>query len=754
MKIDRSFTLALTILFLSSCGGGGGSSGTNTNNTNQITVSSAVSVSSSSTSSASSIVPTIVNTIAPGEQSFTLDEDSVFNSEIKTNFDYVGGSIERDQFIVEGNTLKGGVITIVTPEEASDPKLYLRYTPAEDFNGDDEVTIYLTRFLNGLPTQKQAVKLNFHINPVADENLKLKINNEKVFTIGDQIRLSLPYYPDTNIKIPSDVVFKLSIGDIPVEYSIDSEDIAFTIPPEVSAGVKTLNVNFDYQNVHQHLTHKIAFKIDYGDIEYWLGDKSRPGTTYVVIAEKSVDQKQYLDWVQREFTKLLNEPLVSQYGDYWNLVVIKQPAPENYASVINASVSAILISDLKESGVAFIKKFVPNYDGVIVNTSLHGRATGGYLMTLNLDQIRTILHEFGHTHAKLADEYEDAGFNSNPIYVEGSNPNVTNFNSYDLIPWKHWILDPHKMPGVDGGADKNGVGAFLGAFYTSIKYYRPMYNSIMRDSNSRNAPFGPIYSEAWVLATYERMGILGSVTSAKNANLRTFNVAKNWNKNLTRIDWFIDDVKQDVWANQSTIIVDESKLTTNNYSIKAELTDLSGYIKNPHAYPAFKLFNRTDINYGSANAFDSVKDVPNENFQKQWKFEKSSASSLFKLQKQAGQSDEQVFVNGNDWVSHKVTIENSVHQLISSSRYDLQDTLRAVTVHSELRADVIDSSGRHLYSVGIDNPYRYYHDATGLMVLKGSGNYTIKHPYIKSSYQIVIVDMRTNQRVTTLDIPQ
>ena len=178
-------------------------------------------------------------------------------------------------------------------------------------------------------------------------------------------------------------------------------------------------------------------------------------------------------------------------------------------------------------------------------------------------------------------------------------------------------MDKTNIPGVNSGADPKGEGAFLGALYTDDKFYRPMLLSIMSDPS---APMGPIYTEAWVLATYERMGILGSVINTKNSNLRPLNVAKSWNKNLTSIDWFLNDIKQDEWTNQSTIVVDENKIAINSYSIKAELTDLSGYIKNPHAYSAFKLFNHPDINLGRTNSFDSLKDLPNENFQKQWVF--------------------------------------------------------------------------------------------------------------------------------------
>ncbi|RZK12214.1 MAG: hypothetical protein EOO43_18800, partial [Flavobacterium sp.] len=446
--------------------------------------------------------------------------------------------------------------------------------------------VYLTKSNIDGTVSKQKISIIFHVKPVADENLKFDMTNKKVFVAGDSVQLNFPYDPDTHVSVPANSNFKLSIDDIPVSYSVNVDGLNFTMPVHHLAGAKKLNIQFDNQGKTVSLTRSLLSKIDYGDIEYWMGDKGRPGATYVVITEQRVDRQEYLDWINSQFTNFLNTPIVAQYSNYWNLVVIKKPAPENYAYVDNEEVSAILFGDLKESGYAFVKSFVPNYDGIILNTNLNGRATGGYLMVVNFPHINILLHEFGHLHAKLGDEYADTSYPRDPIYMEGLNPNVSNFNDYESIPWKHWILDKTNIPGVNAGADQMGVGAFLGANYKANQFYRPMLSTIM--GFDIFAPFGPIYTEAWALGTYERLGILGSITSTKTANLRTFTVAKEWDRNLTKVEWFLNGSKQDGWTNQSEIIVDENKIAENIYSIKAELTDLSSYIKNPHAYSAFK----------------------------------------------------------------------------------------------------------------------------------------------------------------------
>lgn len=749
LRYSGIFLIIFSALLIS-CGGGGGDSKPGTSPSITIPSSSPV---SSFNSSSSSSKPAVSAVIAPDNQVFTLDEDNALDGEIKLNVGYVNASSENESVGSVIHTRNGGIVRL-SSGDISLPKALFNYKPADDFNGEDDCDVYLTKTSEYGAVQRQKIKIVFHVKSVVDENLKFDITNKKVFVEGDSVQLSLPYQPDTRVSVSADLDFKLSIDGVPVSHSVNANGLNFIMPEHHLAGAKTLNVGFEYQGKSIALTRNLLSKIDYGDVEYWMGDKGRPGATYVVITEPRVDLQKHLDWINTQFTNFLNTPIVAQYNNYWNLVVIKKPAPENYAYVENENVSAILFGDLKESGYAFVKGFVPNYDGIILNTNLEGRATGGYLMVVNSPHINILLHEFGHLHAKLGDEYADTSYPRAAIYMEGLNPNITNFNDYESIPWKHWILDKTNIPGVNAGAGQMGVGAFLGANYKDNQFYRPMFSTIM--GTDIFAPMGPIYLEAWALGSYERVGILGSITTTKNASSRTLNVTKEWNKNLTRLDWFLNGSKQDAWTNQSIIVVDENTITENSYSITAELTDLSGYIKDPHAYSGFKWFNH-DIPFeslGRIDSLDSLKNVMNENFQKQWTFDKTITTPNFKLQKSANQSDLQTATANNDWVSHDIVIENGVHQLVSSACYELQDTLLEPTPRSDFRADVVDAQGSPMYVIGIDNPYRHYHDAGRLVLLKEQGRYKIKHPHINGSYQIIIIDQRTHQRVAVLNFAQ
>ena len=725
-------SLALILVSISSCGGGSG-----------------LSNASSNSSESPPVVPAPIIVIAPNNQLFTTDEDQVLKANLKVYFNSVSasaGDTDAAYSRVVVHTLKGGVVELDLNNASENTPIDFNYRPVEDFNGDDEAVVYLHVYdYEQRTTHRQTIKIKFNVRPVVDEKFKFAIKNKKVFVAGDRVDLGFPYHPDTLDVVPVNQNFIVSLDGNSLDYSIGNDGLTFVMPPYVTAGVKKINIEFEHQGRRLSVAQALMSKIDYGDVEYWMGDKSRRGLTYVVMAEKSVDREKYLNWINTEFTLLLAEPIVAEYSDYWNLVVIKQPATENYASVSIKPESRILVGDLGDSGEAFVKKFVPNYDWVLLNTSLSGRETGGYPMILNFSSVRVILHELGHTHAKLGDEYGDKSVYEDLSYIEGLYPNVTNHKDYDLIPWKHWIIDKEKIPGVHTDANLNEVGVFLGAYYALDKFYRPMLNSLMR---AQAEPLGPVNSEAWVLATYERMGILESVSNTKEAKLRKFTISKNWNKKLTKVDWFVNDIKQEAWTNFSSITVDEAQLSMGRYSVKAELTDLLGYIKDPHAYPAFKGFDLSNP------ASQIPREKMNETFQKIWTFEKSAAAANLKLQKQEAASNAQDVANSYDWVSHNLFIQHGVHRLTTTSYYHLQDALIPVTARSEFSADVINADGQVIYSIGIDNPYQYYHDSTGMVMLRESGNYKIKHPHIEGPYKIKIFNQRTNQVVLTLNFPQ
>lgn len=105
----------------------------------------------------------------------------------------------------------------------------------------------------------------------------------------------------------------------------------------------------------------------------------------------------------------------------------------------------------------------------------------------------TVAHEFGHSFAKLADEYYDqsvsdtteaynlAGNHSNSAFTRfGWYKNIDLTSDPGSIRWARFLNDERYA--------EDGVGVFEGGFKSSTGVWRPSYNSIMRYGTEFNAP--------------------------------------------------------------------------------------------------------------------------------------------------------------------------------------------------------------------------------------------------------------------------
>lgn len=104
------------------------------------------------------------------------------------------------------------------------------------------------------------------------------------------------------------------------------------------------------------------------------------------------------------------------------------------------------------------------------------------------EYIKTVVHEFGHTFAKLADEYiskpgysvDDWRFSMQSVMDNyGFYKNIDFTNNLSTIKWSTFINDARYS--------SENLGAYEGATFDS-GVWRPDYNSIMRDGDSFNAP--------------------------------------------------------------------------------------------------------------------------------------------------------------------------------------------------------------------------------------------------------------------------
>jgi formylglycine-generating enzyme required for sulfatase activity len=140
----------------------------------------------------------------------------------------------------------------------------------------------------------------------------------------------------------------------------------------------------------------------------------------------------------------------------------------------------------------------------LANSTRYGGAgyPGSYLATLagdNSSSVELALHEFGHSFANLADEYD---YDDGSTYTgpEPTIPNVSIYTAQEQLnlqtKWYRWL-------------NESNVDTYEGAYYEQYGIYRPTYNSKMR---SLNQPFEQINVERFIIEIYKIVSPIDDAT--------------------------------------------------------------------------------------------------------------------------------------------------------------------------------------------------------------------------------------------------
>jgi hypothetical protein len=151
----------------------------------------------------------------------------------------------------------------------------------------------------------------------------------------------------------------------------------------------------------------------------------------------------------------------------------------------------------------------------IVNCPRRGGATlismtVGYASRNSSDFPEIMIHEAGHTIARLIDEYTgdlpDINFAENwslPNFLPWANVDT----NLKRPKWWRWLTPGVEMPTPNTHANDDVIGAFQGAVYTGKGVYRPQRRCMMRRHSD---PFCAICTEQWIRAVYKRSPIADS----------------------------------------------------------------------------------------------------------------------------------------------------------------------------------------------------------------------------------------------------
>lgn len=318
----------------------------------------------------------------------------------------------------------------------------------------------------------------------------------------------------------------------------------------------------------------------------YIGDNNGQGVDLVVVAEGY--QQQELEQFYQDASAFIDaafeiHPLAVHLAG-WNIHFLALPSNESGAD--GGDFKAQQVDTLFDAGfycggterllcvdqqkvMQTVVSYVPQYDQVLVlvNSKKYGGAGYQQLATASLAQsaVDLIRHELGHSFANLADEY-DYGKNTPPLN-EPHAANVTLESDVQNVKWQHWL------------DDQNDVGLFEGAVYYGNDVYRATEDSLMR---TLGQPFFEVNSEAWALSVYEQAQPV--LTKSPNQNMLSldisepqwFALALRYEKNVSRVDWYINDQLQ---SSDLPSALQFKADQIGSYQIKAVVSDESGVIR-------------------------------------------------------------------------------------------------------------------------------------------------------------------------------
>ena len=223
----------------------------------------------------------------------------------------------------------------------------------------------------------------------------------------------------------------------------------------------------------------------------------------------------------------------------------------------------------------------PNLDQIVllINDNRFG-GSGGSVAIASADAPEIAIHEMGHSIAGLADEYVDSLVPEVIVgaFVEGRFANVSNLDDPTLAPWSHWIDQIVAVPNLPGDSR---VGLFEGAFYQAEDFYRPTFNSRMRDNL---AMFGPVNGEQWVLSVYQLarpvidLSPLQTELLSSGGESQTFVVKPIFGDPIQQVSWFLDGQEVDFARGLDSLTLQQRP---GDYLVEVLVEDVSGSIRLP-----------------------------------------------------------------------------------------------------------------------------------------------------------------------------
>lgn len=622
----------LSIIFvISSCGGGGGGGG-------------------------AAAPVSIPFSLTLGLTSFSVNEDETYSGTIKAS----ANETVTLQYTITNEPSQGSLNLSTNGD--------ITYRPSSNYNGPDQFQYSVTA------VEKSVTKnatVNITVSPVDDipsiifEGVNSFSKDVMMFETQKTFRV-LVSDEDTDIE---NLTFSILIGEqtIAADFTLDTGensngsgdllvdlstlDVAglFDANLQVSDSTSTNSVSFTSWFISNKSTVTIQQDNDPDDgfdggektpkdylVYYLSGSPDSIGKTKYLFIGDSLDGEADIDLYRIALISSMNKLNDSDASDFFNpnyfTVISAEPINPDGTSPVGVRTGCYDYDEdiycIGEMDVDIFDVLLP--DNTLVSTLTRVQGRGVNLGYRNIQKIRdtepertsnTLMHELGHAHGYMGDEYRSDDDRDVSEYAD-LNVNTSTQSDVALLKWNHHIEDQLNVLGrdikvcyntADGriydrdadeyveGADcnclanewdSNGnfvrknpecgkVGQFEGNYYGEFDNYRPTFCSIMDSCTSGG--YGKVNVEGFAVGSLQNQGFYddsnrGFVQNSNNENSGwqiVLDAAYDTSK--VTLKWFVNGVEDTSKENQTDVIF--NRPSNNGIAIyTAKAIDLTGTI--------------------------------------------------------------------------------------------------------------------------------------------------------------------------------
>jgi len=622
----------LSIIFvISSCGGGGGGGG-------------------------AAAPVSIPFSLTLGLTSFSVNEDETYSGTIKAS----ANETVTLQYTITNEPSQGSLNLSTNGD--------ITYRPSANYNGPDQFQYSVTA------VEKSVTKnatVNITVSPVDDipsiifEGVNSFSKDVMMFETQKTFRV-LVSDEDTDIE---NLTFSILIGEqtIAADFTLDTGensngsgdllvdlstlDVAglFDANLQVSDSTSTNSVSFTSWFISNKSTVTIQQDNDPDDgfdggektpkdylVYYLSGSPDSIGKTKYLFIGDSLDGEADIDLYRIALISSMNKLNDSDASDFFNpnyfTVISAEPINPDGTSPVGVRTGCYDYDEdiycIGEMDVDIFDVLLP--DNTLVSTLTRVQGRGVNLGNRNIQKIRdtepertsnTLMHELGHAHGYMGDEYRSDDDRDVSEYAD-LNVNTSTQSDVALLKWNHHIEDQLNVLGrdikvcyntADGriydrdadeyveGADcnclanewdSNGnfvrknpecgkVGQFEGNYYGEFDNYRPTFCSIMDSCTSGG--YGKVNVEGFAVGSLQNQGFYddsnrGFVQNSNNENSGwqiVLDAAYDTSK--VTLKWFVNGVEDTSKENQTDVTF--NRPSNNGIAIyTAKAIDLTGTI--------------------------------------------------------------------------------------------------------------------------------------------------------------------------------